>query len=80
MRADLRSWKRQALNLRLVASDQRPADKLNADAEMAKAKLPDFHAAGPPGVWETEFALSGDRLTSERILEMMGLFGLGLYF
>jgi hypothetical protein len=69
----------QIVKLRLIASDQRPADKLNADAEMAKAKLPDFHAAGPPGVWETEFALSGDRLTSERIFEMMGLFGLGSY-
>jgi hypothetical protein len=69
---------KKVATLRMIASDQGPPDKFNADSERTKAALPSLHAA-VPGVWETTFPLSGDRPTAERLFELMGLFGFEVY-
>ncbi len=59
--------------LRLLASDDSTAERINAEA-----RLPPLKPIGS-GVWETTIPLMGDAATSERMGAMMWLFGFGLY-
>lgn len=64
--------------IRLFASDQTSAEKLDNTIVSHKAAMLPFKAAGS-GSWQTEVALSGDEKSSEGMFEVMGLFGFGIY-
>jgi hypothetical protein len=59
--------------LRLLASDDSTAKKINAEAKLSSLR------PISSGVWEASIPLSGDATTSERMGATMWLFGFGLY-
>lgn len=61
--------------LRLFASDGSTAEKINAHARMP---LPLLKPVGK-GSWEATIPVSGDDASVERVLDVMGLFGFGIY-
>jgi len=61
------------VRLLTTANGARTAGNLNA-----RAALPPFRPIRAD-VWETTIPLAGDESTQERIMEVMGLFGFGLY-
>jgi hypothetical protein len=64
--------------LRLLASDDSTAAKMNAAMTKATAALSPLKPSGT-GVWETTIPFAGDRDTGERMFEVMWLFGFGVY-
>lgn len=64
--------------IRLFASDQTSAEKLDNTIVSHKAAMLPFKASGS-GSWQTEVPLSGDEKSSAGMFEVMGLFGFGIY-
>jgi hypothetical protein len=64
--------------LRLLASDDSTQEKINAAMTKARAALPPLKPSSA-GAWETIIPLAGDEKTGERMFDVMGLFGFGLY-
>jgi hypothetical protein len=61
------------LTLLTTNNGQRTANNLNA-----LSRLPRLNERRP-GLWEAEIPLTGDDLSAERVMVIMGLFGFGLY-
>lgn len=64
--------------LRLLASDDSAAEKLNAAMTTARIEFPPFKPSGS-GAWETMIPFAGDQKTGERMFITMGLFGFAVY-
>lgn len=64
--------------LRLLASDDSAAEKLNAAMTKARAALPPLKPSGT-GAWESMVPFAGDQHTGERMFDVMGLFGFAIY-
>ena len=64
--------------LRLLASDNSTADKINSAMASARSVFPPLKTSGG-GASETMIPFAGDEATSERMFMVMGLFGFGIY-
>jgi hypothetical protein len=64
--------------LRLLASDNSTADKINSAITSARSAFPPLKTSGG-GASETMIPFAGDEATSERVFMVMGLFGFGIY-
>jgi len=64
--------------LRLLASDDRTAEKMNAGISKAGVGWPPLKASGARA-WETAISFSGDEQSAERTFIVVGLFGFPVY-
>jgi hypothetical protein len=70
--------KHRTATLRLLATDATAANKLNESMSNSRAALPPLKASGI-GAWEAAISFTGDQQTTERMFDVMGLFGFAVY-
>jgi hypothetical protein len=70
--------KQRTGTLRLLAADATAAQKLNESMAKARAALPPLKPSGI-GAWEAAISFTADQQTTDRMFDVMGLFGFAVY-